>query len=93
VVDALASGRFSRDEPRLFAPLVESLLDHGDRWFVLADFCAYGDTQEQVSRDWLQPTDWARRATLNVARMGYFSSDRAIREYATAIWGVKPIPI
>ncbi len=91
VIDALASGRFSRDEPDLFAPIVESLLDHGDRWFVLADFCSYGDTQERVSRDWLDPSDWARRAALNVARMGYFSSDRAIREYATAIWGIKPV--
>jgi starch phosphorylase len=91
VIDALANGRFSPDEPGLFAPLVESLLDHGDRWFVLADFCAYGDTQKRVSQDWLDPTGWARRASLNVARMGYFSSDRAIREYATAIWAVRPV--
>ncbi len=91
VIDALAKGRFSPGEPGLFAPLVENLLDHGDRWFVLADFCAYGDTQERISRDWLDPIDWARRAALNVARMGYFSSDRAIREYATAIWGIRPV--
>ncbi|MEX2205593.1 MAG: glycogen/starch/alpha-glucan phosphorylase [Myxococcota bacterium] len=91
VIDALANGRFSPEEPGLFAPLCEGLLDHGDRWFVLADFCAYGDTQERVSRDWLDPDDWARRASLNVARMGYFSSDRAIREYATAIWAVRPV--
>jgi starch phosphorylase len=92
VIDALGSGRFSPDEPRLFAPLVESLIAGGDRWFVLADFDSYGDTQERISRDWLEPLDWARRATLNVARMGFFSSDRAIREYATAIWNLKPVP-
>jgi len=92
VLDALANGRFSPDEPGLFAPLIEGLLDRGDRWFVLADFVSYGDTQERVSRDWLDPDDWARRAALNIARMGYFSSDRAIREYATAIWNLKPVP-
>jgi starch phosphorylase len=59
---------------------------------VLADFVAYGAAQEQVSRDWLDPDAWSRRAALNVARMGYFSSDRAIREYATAIWNLKPVP-
>ncbi|MGH9885990.1 MAG: glycogen/starch/alpha-glucan phosphorylase, partial [bacterium] len=92
VIDALRSGRFSPGDPGLFTPILDSLLDRGDRWFVLADFLSYGDTQEQVSRDWLTPDDWARRAALNVARMGYFSSDRAIREYATAIWNLKPVP-
>lgn len=92
VIDALRSGRFSPGDPGLFAPIVDSLLDRGDRWFVLADFLSYGDTQELVSQDWLRPDDWARRAALNVARMGYFSSDRAIREYATAIWNLKPVP-
>jgi len=91
VLDAIGDGRFSPGEPKLFAPLVESLLDLGDRWYVLADFEDYGDTQERVSEDWSAPLDWARRAALNVARMGRFSSDRAIREYATAIWNLKPV--
>ena len=91
VLDAIESARFSPGEPGLFAPLLEGLL-HGDRWFVLADFVSYGDTQEQVARDFGARADWDRRAALNVARMGYFSSDRAVREYATAIWNLKPVP-
>jgi starch phosphorylase len=91
VLDAIRSGRFSPGDPYLFGPLLDGLL-HGDRWFVLADFISYGDTQEQVGRDFGARTDWDRRALLNVARMGYFSSDRAVREYATAIWNLKPVP-
>jgi starch phosphorylase len=90
VLEALRSGRFSPEEPQRFAHLVESL-EREDRWLVLADFLSYGDAQEQVSRDWLQRDEWDRRAILNVARMGYFSSDRAVREYATAIWNLKPV--
>jgi starch phosphorylase len=91
VLDAIRSGRFSPGEPGIYDPLLSSLLD-GDRWLVLADFAAYGATQEQVSRDWHDAEAWSRRAALNVARMGFFSSDRAIREYATAIWNLKPVP-
>jgi starch phosphorylase len=90
VLGAIRAGRFSPGEPGLYEPLLASLLD-GDRWFVLADFAAYGAAQEQVARDWLDPDAWSRKAALNVARMGYFSSDRAIREYATAIWNLKPV--
>jgi len=91
VLDAIRGGRFSPGDPGLFAPLLDGLL-HGDRWFVLADFVSYGDTQAQVARDFGAHADWDRRAALNVARMGYFSSDRAVREYATAIWNLKPVP-
>jgi starch phosphorylase len=91
VLEAIRAGRFSPGEPGIYEPLLASLLD-GDRWLVLADFAAYGVAQEQVSRDWHDADDWSRRAALSVARMGYFSSDRAIREYATAIWNLKPIP-
>ncbi len=90
VLDALRSGRFSPDEPQRFAHLVEGL-ERDDRWLSLADFLSYGEAQERVSHDWLSRDDWDRRAILNVARMGYFSSDRAVREYATAIWNLKPV--
>ncbi|HTO52535.1 MAG TPA: glycogen/starch/alpha-glucan phosphorylase [Myxococcota bacterium] len=90
VLEALRSGRFAPDDSQRHVPLVESL-EREDRWLVLADFLSYGSCQEQVSRDWLERERWDRRAVLNVARMGYFSSDRAVREYATAIWNLKPV--
>ncbi len=86
VLDAIASDRFAGGEPGVFAPILQSLLDHGDRYFVLADFESYAATQEQVGRDYRDAEEWSRRAVLNVARMGYFSADRAIREYAERIW-------
>ena len=86
VLDALASERFCGSEPGVFVPLLQSLLDHGDRYFVLADFAHYAATQEQVARDYRDVEQWSRRAVLNVARMGFFSADRAIREYADRIW-------
>jgi starch phosphorylase len=92
VLDAIGSGRFDADEPGVFAPLLETLLDRGDPYFVLADFESYVATQERVAQDFLDADAWARRATLNVARMGRFSADRAVREYADRIWGLAPVP-
>ncbi|MFI5316354.1 MAG: glycogen/starch/alpha-glucan phosphorylase [Myxococcota bacterium] len=89
VLAALRSGRFSPEEPHRFAPLLDAL-ESSDRWFVLADFLSYGEAQERVAHDWRSRDAWDRRAVLNVSRMGYFSSDRAVREYATAIWNLKP---
>lgn len=91
VLDALASERFCGNEPGVFAPLVQTLLDHGDRYFVLADFDHYAATQEQVARDYRDAEQWSRRAVLNVARMGFFSADRAIREYSERIWRLEPV--
>jgi starch phosphorylase len=93
VVDAIASGTFSPREPRLFQPIVDSLLNGGDPWLVLADFRAYRECQERVSRAYLDVEGWTKMAILNVARMGKFSSDRTIRQYAMEIWGVSPIPV
>ncbi|MDW8245206.1 MAG: glycogen/starch/alpha-glucan phosphorylase [Sandaracinaceae bacterium] len=87
VLDAIASGLFSPEEPGCFRPLVESLLWH-DRYFVLADFSAYVQAQEQVDELYLDPWEWTRRAALNIARMGRFSSDETIRGYARETWGV-----
>ena len=91
VLDAIGSGRFDAGEPGVFAPLLENLLDRGDPYFVLADFESYASTQERVARDFLDADAWSRRATLNVARMGRFSADRAVREYASRIWGLAPV--
>ena len=92
VLDALGADRFAEGEPGLFRPILENLLDRGDPYFVLADFESYAETQERVAADFQRVDDWQRRAILNVARMGRFSSDRAVREYADRIWSLKPVP-
>src|ERR1700676_5328338 len=85
VLDLIDSGFFSPDTPELFRGLIQSLLEH-DEYFLLADFAAYVRCQEAVSAAYLQPDEWTRKTILNVARMGQFSSDRTIREYARDIW-------
>jgi starch phosphorylase len=87
-IDMIASGVFSPDQPDLFVPIRRALIDEGDRYFVLADYRSYVDAQGEVDRVFVEPDEWARRSILNVARMGKFSSDRAILEYATKIWGI-----
>ncbi len=93
VIDAISGGTFSPEEPRLFQPVIDSLLHGGDTYLVLADFAAYVAAQERVSQAWLDYERWTRMAILNVARAGRFSSDRTIRQYAEEIWDVGPIPI
>ncbi len=91
VLDAVASGVFSPGEPGLFRPIVDSLLNGGDPYLVLADFAAYCAIQEEVDAAYRDPARWTRMAILNVARSGKFSSDRTIREYAEEIWRVPPV--
>jgi starch phosphorylase len=93
VLDALAADRFSPGEPGLFRPIVDSLLNGGDPYLVLADFASYCAIQEEVERAYRDPERWSRMAILNVARTGKFSSDRTIREYAEQIWGVSPVHV
>ena len=93
VLDALSSGVFSPEEPGLFRPVVDSLLNGGDPYLVLADFAAYCACQEEVERAYRDRERWTRMAILNVARTGKFSSDRTIREYAEGIWGVEPVHV
>ncbi len=90
VVDALYSDRFCPHEPGLFREIAAALLERDD-YFHLADFAAYVAAQERVGREFTNHKAWARKAILNVARMGKFSSDRTIREYATEIWGIRGI--
>jgi starch phosphorylase len=92
VLDLVASGRFSDGDRGLFRPLIDHLLDH-DEYLLLADFQAYVDCQERVARAYADPEHWTRLSILNVARMGKFSSDRAIREYCREIWNAEPVPI
>jgi starch phosphorylase len=91
VIDLISSGFFSPEDKHLFQPLVDSLL-YEDRYLVLADFEAYARAQEEATRAYLDPKRWWKSAILNVARMGFFSSDRTIREYAKDIWGIVPVP-
>ena len=92
VLDMLASGIFSRGDANLFRPLLDHLLEHDD-FMLLADYRSYVDAQSRVDQTFCEPERWARMSILNVARAGKFSSDRAIREYAEQIWGVRPVPI
>jgi starch phosphorylase len=91
-LEAVRSGLFSRGDRGVYEPLVQSLTG-GDPFRVCADFASYVECQERVSRAFANESGWTRSAILNVARMGYFSSDRAIREYASRIWRVDPVDI
>jgi glycogen phosphorylase len=90
VVDSLATDRFCRDEQGLFRWIVDEMLDRGDRYFYLADLPAYVEASRKAEKDYQEPSTWARKAILNVARVARFSSDRAVREYARDIWGIQP---
>jgi len=92
VLDALASGAFSPDDRGLFRPIVDSLLTE-DPWLLLADFDSYLACQREVETAYRDVDRWTRMSIRNVARMGRFSSDRAIRDYARDVWRVGPQPI
>jgi glycogen phosphorylase len=86
-INSLAAGDFSPEDPDRFVPIVKSLLEY-DRFMVAADFDAYWNAQRDVDRLWQSPADWWLTCILNTARMSWFSSDRAIAEYARDIWQV-----
>ena len=89
VLDALASDRFCPGDPGALKWIPETLLSRDD-YFVVADFASYVATQGRISREYLEPALWVRKAILNVARISRFSSDRTVREYASEIWGLSP---
>lgn len=91
LMDTFVSNLFCPNQPGLFRWIYESILNRGDPYFHLADLESYIATQERVAQAFKDPTVWACKAILNVARMGKFSSDRAIAEYAREIWNIKPI--
>ncbi len=86
-LSAIESGVFSPDDPHRYGDLVHDLR-HSDWFMVCADFEAYRSKQREIDGAWLTPSDWTRRAVHNTANMGWFSSDRTIREYAADIWGM-----
>ena len=88
VLDAVARGELTPDDPHRYRSLVEGLLFGGDPYLVLADFGSYRDAQAAVDEAWRDPETWTRRSIRTTARMGGFSSDETITRYATEIWGV-----
>ena len=92
-LDLIFSDYFSRNEPGVFAPLRDTLLTHGDHYMHLADLKAYLEADQRLRELYADSDGWARKAILNVAGSGKFSSDRTIAEYATRIWEVKPCPV
>ncbi len=91
-IDLINSGLFSHGDRTLFRPLTDNLLN-SDPFMVCADFRDYCTCQARVAQVWCNPEQWARMSILNVARCGYFSSDRAIREYSEDIWNVTPLTV
>ena len=86
-LDMIATGFFSPDEPTLYGPIVDALTKGGDRYMVLADYGSFVACQDRLTEIYRDPHEWSRKAILNVANMGVFSSDRTILEYAEKIWG------
>jgi starch phosphorylase len=84
---------FSPDEPARYQGIFDALVNWGDHYLLLADYASYIETQEKVDTLYRDADAWTRKAILNVAGMGVFSSDRTIAEYAHEIWHTKPVKI
>ena len=92
-LDPIFSDHFSRNQPGVFTPLRDALLTHGDYYMHLADLKSYLEADQRLRDLYADPDAWARKAILNVAGSGKFSSDRTIAEYAAEIWNVKRCPV
>jgi glycogen phosphorylase len=93
VVDSIVSGHFSRGDKDIFRPIVGKLLSTRDEYLHLADLPAYVALQREVDAEYVDRRSWLRKSLLNIARMGKFSSDRTIHEYARDIWNIRPAVI
>jgi starch phosphorylase len=92
-IDLISSGHFNPGEPGVFAPLLDTLLRNGDFYMHLADLRSYLEADERLCQLYSEKSTWARKAILNVANSGKFSSDRTIAEYATEIWNAEPCSV
>jgi glycogen phosphorylase len=92
-LDALAAGEFNRESPYMYKQIADWLTSEGDYYMLMADIDSYLAAQNRVDALWREPRAWAQTAILNIARVGYFSSDRAVNEYAEKIWRIAPTPI
>jgi starch phosphorylase len=93
ILDMISSGYFSPDAPDRFHRIVDNLTSYGDYYMLLADYASYVACQEQVDSVFRKPAEWTEKAILNVARMGKFSADRTVLEYAREIWGLEPLKL
>jgi glycogen phosphorylase len=93
VVTCIREGPFNQGEFGLFDDIYRALTEWGDTYFHLADFRSYADAQQRASDLHRDPTAWARKAVLNVARMGRVSSNRTIRRHAREIWDLQAAPV
>jgi glycogen phosphorylase len=91
VIDALRSDLFTAGEPGLFRGIVDSIVEHGDRYLLCADFASYVECQKRVAETYGDVERWTKMAIYNVARVGEFSSDRTIQRYADEIWKASPV--
>jgi starch phosphorylase len=92
VLDMIRSDFFNKSEPGIFKTLIDGLLEY-DNYCLLADYQSYIDKQDEVSKSYKNIDQWTKMSIYNVARIGKFSSDRSVKEYAEKIWKVKPAPI
>ncbi len=92
-LDLIASNHFSRNEPGIFTPILDALLQHGDHYRHMADLAGYAQAQQRLGELYADQQAWTRKAILNIAASGRFSSDRTIAEYAGEIWKVQPCPV
>jgi starch phosphorylase len=92
-LDLIFSDHFSRNEPGIFTPLRDTLLTHGDHYMHLADLKSYLEADRRLIELYADREAWARKAILNMAGSGKFSSDRTIAEYAVQIWNAEPCPV
>ena len=93
ILDCLTGDFLNLEQPGLYRPIREALLEHGDYYLHLADFHAYAETQRRVDEVYRDEDRWGRMCVMNIANMGKFSSDRTILEYAKDVWNLKPCPI
>ncbi len=92
-MDDLRDGTFAGPDAGPLRAIWSSLMEHGDRYMVLADYRSYVDAQQRAGELFQDRRAWAAAAIRNIAAMGYFSSDRSISEYAQLIWGLEPVEV
>ena len=92
-LDMIKANVFSLLEPGLFDPILRSLLEYNDYYMLLADLRSYSDAQDRIDATYRNPKKWNRMSLMNIARSGFFSSDRAVMEYARDIWHVQPVKL